>query len=220
MKLSDLRSADAVHRDDLVKDPDYRREYLEARFANQVAIQVIRWRTEHGLTQTKLAEMLGMRQPNIARLEAGEHTPSLDTLSRLASGLGINFDIAIGPADGVHLDGFHSNGEPDALAGAEIKQRAALNLDEPTYVALRQSLAALVAEFRGQQRPGGQDSGGQPVNIDAIFTDPDNGLIVFLEGFRGHHVNYLEIASDAPRPEPATASRGKEHLPLPGSASA
>ena len=97
MKLSDLRNADAVHQDDLANDPDYRREYLETRFANQVAIQVIRWRTEHGLTQTKLAEMLGMRQPNIARLEAGEHTPSLDTLSRLSSGLGISFNIAIDP---------------------------------------------------------------------------------------------------------------------------
>jgi ribosome-binding protein aMBF1 (putative translation factor) len=113
VKLSDLRSADAVHRDDLVKDPDYRREYLETRFASQIAIQVIRWRTEHGLTQTKLAEMLGMRQPNIARLEAGEHTPSLDTLSRLSSGLGISFTIAIDPVDGIHLDGFHPRSDRD-----------------------------------------------------------------------------------------------------------
>jgi ribosome-binding protein aMBF1 (putative translation factor) len=112
MKLSDLRSAETVRQQDLTNDPDYRREYLEARFANQVAIQIIRWRTEHGLTQTKLAEMLSMRQPNIARLEAGEHTPSLETLSRLSSGLGIRFDIVVDPEGGIYLDEFGRT--PDA----------------------------------------------------------------------------------------------------------
>ena len=116
MKLSDLRSADSVHREDMADDPDYRPEYLETSFANQVAIQVIRWRTEHGLTQAKLAEMVGMRQPNIARLEAGEHTPSLDTLSRLSSGLGLRFDIGIDPENGIHLDEFRPRSEPGAPA--------------------------------------------------------------------------------------------------------
>jgi transcriptional regulator with XRE-family HTH domain len=114
MKLSDLRSAEAVHQEDLANDPDYRREYLRTRFANQVAIEVIRWRTEHGLTQTKLAEMLGMRQPNIARLEAGEHTPTLETLSRLSSALGISFKIDIDPQEGIYVGEFRSHEEPGA----------------------------------------------------------------------------------------------------------
>ena len=41
--------------------------------------------------------MLGMHQPAIARLEAGDHEPSLATLSRLARTLGVEFHIDITP---------------------------------------------------------------------------------------------------------------------------
>jgi transcriptional regulator with XRE-family HTH domain len=120
MKLSDLRSAETVHQEDMANDPDYRKEYLRNRFANQVAIEVIRWRTEHNLTQTALAKLLGMRQPNVARLEAGEHTPSLDTLSRLSARLDINFSIDIDPEDGVSLRLYgHSDDLDEAIPVAE-----------------------------------------------------------------------------------------------------
>jgi transcriptional regulator with XRE-family HTH domain len=204
MKLSDLRSAETVRQQDLTNDPDYRREYLEARFANQVAIQIIRWRTEHGLTQTKLAEMLSMRQPNIARLEAGEHTPSLETLSRLSSGLGIRFDVVVDPEGGIYLDEFGRT--PDALRAPEIERRVTLKIDESTYATLHRGLVDLVARVGQGQRPDAQPQSEQPMNIDAIFRNRGDGVIVFLEGFPGHRVNYLEVASDSPRTDPAAAS--------------
>lgn len=39
--------------------------------------------------------MLGWRQPNVARLEAGQHEPSVATLARLADVLGLDFSIEI-----------------------------------------------------------------------------------------------------------------------------
>jgi transcriptional regulator with XRE-family HTH domain len=54
-------------------------------------VRVTSYRVEHRLTQTELARMLGMRRPHIARLEAGEHEPSLTMLSRLARVLGMEF---------------------------------------------------------------------------------------------------------------------------------
>ena len=42
-----------------------------------------------GLTQAELARRTGIHRPNIARVEAGRHTPSLDTLNRLASAIGV-----------------------------------------------------------------------------------------------------------------------------------
>jgi transcriptional regulator with XRE-family HTH domain len=36
-----------------------------------------------------------MKQPAVARLEAGEHNPSFDTLARLSSALGIELHIAV-----------------------------------------------------------------------------------------------------------------------------
>lgn len=198
MKLNDLRSAETVHQEDMANDPDYRRGYLETRFANQVAIQIIRWRTEHGLTQTKLAEMLGMRQPNIARLEAGEHTPSLETLSRLSSDLGISFNIDIDPEDGIYLDEFRPHGEPGT--------RVMLDLDEATLVALHQGLANLVARLGQRRRSDAQEQAGRQVNVDAIFRDPGDRVVVSFEGFPGHRVNYLEVGSDSRRTDPAAAS--------------
>jgi DNA-binding XRE family transcriptional regulator len=43
-----------------------------------------------GLTQAELARRTGIHRPNIARVEAGRHTPSLDTLNRLASAIGVS----------------------------------------------------------------------------------------------------------------------------------
>ncbi len=42
-----------------------------------------------GLTQAELARRTGIHRPNIARVEAGRHTPSLDTLTRLAAAIGV-----------------------------------------------------------------------------------------------------------------------------------
>jgi len=42
-----------------------------------------------GLTQAELARRTGIHRPNIARIEAGRHTPSLETLSRLAAAIGV-----------------------------------------------------------------------------------------------------------------------------------
>lgn len=43
-----------------------------------------------GITQAELARRTGIHRPNIARVEAGRHTPSLETISRLAEALGVN----------------------------------------------------------------------------------------------------------------------------------
>jgi DNA-binding XRE family transcriptional regulator len=42
-----------------------------------------------GLTQAELARRTGIHRPNIARVEAGRHAPSLETLTRLAAAIGV-----------------------------------------------------------------------------------------------------------------------------------
>lgn len=101
MKVSDLKR----HQDILaeaLKDPAYRAEWERTKLAHEVAMKVIQYRIEHHLTQTELARRLGMRQPHIARLEAGEHEPSLGTLQRLAQLLDLEFHIDI-TADSISL---------------------------------------------------------------------------------------------------------------------
>jgi DNA-binding XRE family transcriptional regulator len=47
-------------------------------------------RLEAGLTQAELARRTGIHRPNIARVEAGRHTPSLETLARIANAIGVS----------------------------------------------------------------------------------------------------------------------------------
>jgi ribosome-binding protein aMBF1 (putative translation factor) len=95
VKIQDLHTADEIHERHMQEDPEYAAEYERTRFANEVAIMVLRYRSEHGLSQSALARMLGTRQPNIARLESGEHEPSLATLARLSAVLGLDVSIEV-----------------------------------------------------------------------------------------------------------------------------
>ncbi|MEM6961961.1 MAG: helix-turn-helix transcriptional regulator [Myxococcota bacterium] len=47
------------------------------------------------LTQAELARRTGIHRPNIARVEAGRHTPSLETLSRLATAIGVSTTLVL-----------------------------------------------------------------------------------------------------------------------------
>lgn len=46
-------------------------------------------RTNKGLTQTQLAELIGLDQSHISKLETGTTKPSYDTLTKLAAALGV-----------------------------------------------------------------------------------------------------------------------------------
>ena len=96
-KLSALRTAGDIREEDLADD-GIRAEHISTALAHAVAMRVLAYRIEHGLSQTALARQLGMQQPAVARLEAGDHEPTFSTLERLARGLGIEFHIDITPA--------------------------------------------------------------------------------------------------------------------------
>jgi ribosome-binding protein aMBF1 (putative translation factor) len=76
------------------QDPEFRAEWDRLEFARQVAIHVLEYRTDRGLSQRAFAAMVGMAQPAIARLESGEHKPTLDTLAKLTNGTGLEFHFA------------------------------------------------------------------------------------------------------------------------------
>ena len=97
MKLSDLPTHEEVLAEHLDADPDYRREWERAALARAIAVKVIAYRAEHGLSQTALARRLKMTQPAVARLESGEHNPTFPTLLRLSDALGIELAIDISP---------------------------------------------------------------------------------------------------------------------------
>lgn len=129
MRLSDLPTHQDVLAEHLDADPEFRREWERTALARAVAVKVISYRAEHGLSQTALAERLKMIQPAVARLESGEHNPTLPMLFRLSKGLGIELAIDISPtgreprlmgkrARGNALDTFEENGCTIIVAAA------------------------------------------------------------------------------------------------------
>ena len=50
-------------------------------------------RRELGLTQQEVADVSGVKRPNIARLESGKHSPTIDMLQRIAQSMGMEIEI-------------------------------------------------------------------------------------------------------------------------------
>jgi transcriptional regulator with XRE-family HTH domain len=96
VKLTDLKTSEQVLAEEL-RDPEFKREWDRTALARAVALKVLAYRTEHDLSQRDLAKQLDMTQPQLARLEAGEHNPTIDTLARLAQALDTEFAIDVHP---------------------------------------------------------------------------------------------------------------------------
>lgn len=80
-----------------MKNPAFRAEYeaLEPEFA--IIQAMIDARKDSGMTQKELAEATGIAQADISKLENGNANPSLKTMQRLASGMGMKLKIEFLP---------------------------------------------------------------------------------------------------------------------------
>ena len=74
-------------------------EFLAAARELEPGYQVARLRIQRGLTQAQLAELVGTRQPSIARLESGESMPSLSFLQRVAEVLDARIEVRLVPVE-------------------------------------------------------------------------------------------------------------------------
>jgi ribosome-binding protein aMBF1 (putative translation factor) len=94
MTMNQLVPNQKVLEEDL-KDPEFREEWERTALARWLAVEVAHYRAQHELSQQALADRLGVHQSDVARMETGEHNPTLDRLIRVATGLGIELMIDI-----------------------------------------------------------------------------------------------------------------------------
>ena len=102
-----MSKTNAEVRADLLADAAVAAEYGKNVLAHQVALAALKYRSEHALSQRQLGKLLGMQQSNVARLEAGERQPTIETLAKLARILGRDFTVEVTP-ERVGLAGEHS----------------------------------------------------------------------------------------------------------------
>lgn len=63
------------------------------RMEKELILTMIRIREEKSITQTQLAQLAGVKQPAIARLETMTHSPQIDSLLRILVPLGYTLQI-------------------------------------------------------------------------------------------------------------------------------
>lgn len=74
--------------DQQMNDPEFAAEYEAMQPEYEAIRAVIAARLESHMTQKELAEKTGIRQSNISRIESGSSSPTVETLARIAAGLG------------------------------------------------------------------------------------------------------------------------------------
>lgn len=79
--------------DQQMQDPAFREEWEKNRPEFEIMRAIINARSEKNLTQKQLAELTGIRQSNISRIERGVCSPNITTLKTIAKGLGKELHI-------------------------------------------------------------------------------------------------------------------------------
>lgn len=83
-------------REKLLADPESRAVYEEEAAKSELWLQLIEARQAAGLTQTQLAERLGVSQAQVARIEKqGYDAYTLNTLRRYVAALGEGFELEV-----------------------------------------------------------------------------------------------------------------------------
>lgn len=88
-----------------MKDPEFRAEWEAQEPERQIMHAILEGRQNCNLTQEQLAQVTGINQANISRLENGTANPSLRTLKRLAEGMGMELKLEFVP----HVQPQHKN---------------------------------------------------------------------------------------------------------------
>ena len=82
---------------ELMKNPAFKAEYDALEPEYELIRQLIEARTEKNMTQKQLAEKIGTKQSNIARLESGNYNPSFQFLQKVAGALDKRLSLPLSP---------------------------------------------------------------------------------------------------------------------------
>jgi len=82
-------------KEDLLKDEEFRVEFIELEDEFALASQLIEARKKAHLTQDEVAKRMGTTQSVVARLESGHPLPSLRSLKRYAQAVNGKVEIRV-----------------------------------------------------------------------------------------------------------------------------
>ena len=68
-------------------------EEQRQRVGADIVAQYVALRKEMGYTQEDISKATGIARPNIARIESGKYTPTLEVLTKLAGALDMDLEV-------------------------------------------------------------------------------------------------------------------------------
>jgi transcriptional regulator with XRE-family HTH domain len=81
------------------KDPKFKKAYDELEDEFSYHYELLKARTEAGLTQEEIAQKMGTKREAVTRLESsGKNSPSIKTLKKYAEAVGCKLRIQLVPA--------------------------------------------------------------------------------------------------------------------------
>ena len=86
-----------------LKDPEFKIEFDALAAEYQLINAILDARKAANITQKQLAEKTGIAQSDISKIENGNANPSLKTIERIASGLGMTVKVEFVPAKKKHV---------------------------------------------------------------------------------------------------------------------
>jgi len=84
-----------IYLNEQLKNPVFKKYYDEYGRQLEIAYRILELRKSKGLSQKDLAEKVGTKQSNIARIESGKQNFSIGTLERIAKVLGCGLKISL-----------------------------------------------------------------------------------------------------------------------------
>jgi transcriptional regulator with XRE-family HTH domain len=82
-----------LHREEKLSNPEFRKKYEALEPKYELIRAIIRRRNELHLSQTQLANIIGMQQPAISRLENGVNNTNIGTLFKVIDALKLNIEF-------------------------------------------------------------------------------------------------------------------------------
>ena len=83
--------------DKQLQDPEFRKEWDASESEYSLIKTLVAARKANNLTQKQLAELTGIDQADISKIETGNANPKLSTLQRLAEGMGMILKFELVP---------------------------------------------------------------------------------------------------------------------------
>lgn len=82
----------------LLSDPEVLKEYEEHKAEYEIAIALIKARLAAKMTQSDVARKMRTSQAQVARLESGQHFPSMNSLYKYAQAVNRRIRLSINPS--------------------------------------------------------------------------------------------------------------------------